>query len=246
MQPGSTYYVYVIFRLNGIPCYVGKGKGRRAEHHARFSHNKHLKAIYKLANGSLPLVKVRENLTDSQSCAIEIALISAIGRIDLGTGPLVNFTSGGEGLSGHIKSAETIAKLRKKRPPFTDEHLKNMSLSMLGKKRSASSCAKQSATMTGMKRGPSPRRGIPNPAVSAAQLGRKSPETSKRLLGNTYGLGKNLGKNNQKPRKLTEKDVLEIRHRALNKENHAAIAHDYGIHKSQISLIHNRKTWAWL
>jgi hypothetical protein len=120
----QCYYVYVIFRPNGEPCYVGKGKRFRWTQHAKGSHNLHLRRIYEAANGDLPIVKVRENLTDAEACKVEIALILAIGRGK--NGPLVNFTDGGNGVSGHIQSEETRQKKREKllgrpRPPHVVE-----------------------------------------------------------------------------------------------------------------------------
>lgn len=102
-------YVYVVFRLDGEPCYVGKGKRGRWKQHITKSHNSHLQRIFAKAGGDLPIVKVREGLTDADACETEIALIAAIGRVKNG-GPLVNFTDGGEGSSGLVQSKETVAK----------------------------------------------------------------------------------------------------------------------------------------
>lgn len=244
----TDFYVYVISRMDGEPCYIGKGRGKRWKHHSKFSHNKHLRNIYNQAGGTLPIVKLRENLTDAEACQTEIALIRAIGRKDLELGPLVNFTDGGEGLSGNTKSIETREKLRKAMTGrvFTEEWLKHMSLSRLGKRRSPESIEKQRKTITGRKRGPSPLRGIPNPGVRAAHLGKKNPSASEKLKGNKNSLGKNTGYMKNHPRKLTPEMVIEIRNRAAIGEAHRLIANDYGIHKSQITLIHRRKTWSWL
>lgn len=250
MQPKNEYYVYVIFRPNGIPCYVGKGKGRRSEHHALFSHNRHLKNIYSQAGGKLPLVKIREGLTDPEACEIERAFIAAIGREDLGLGPLVNFCDGGEGRSGVIQTEEKRRKLSLalKGRKFTEEHLRNMSLSRKGKKRSPESCAKQSATVSGQKRPwhSEIMKGRSAPWVREARLGKKMPGISAKLMGNKNSVGKNTGESSGVPRKLTKEIVIEIRKRAADGENHQLIANDYGIHKSQISAIHTRRTWAWL
>ena len=250
MRSQNEFYVYVIFRPNGIPCYVGKGKGQRADHHARFSHSKHLRNIFNKAGGKLPVVKVREGLTDAEACATEIAFIAAIGRIDLGTGPLVNLCEGGQGLAGHVKSAETRAKLSLalKGVPRTAEWLANMSKSRMGMKRSPESRAKQSATMYGQKRPwhSEALKGRPAPWVHEARLGTKNPEHAKKMLGNKHSVGKNTGSSSNVPRKLNADIIREIRLRAAAGEKHQSIASDYGIHKSQISLIHNRRTWAWV
>lgn len=116
------FYVYVIFRPNGIPCYIGKGRKGRWKQHFKGSHNKRLRRVFAQSGGDLPIVKVRERLTNVEACAAEIALIRAVGRQDIGTGPLVNFTDGGEGLLGHIPTPETRSKRSaaltgRKRPP---------------------------------------------------------------------------------------------------------------------------------
>jgi len=98
------HYIYVAFYPNGIPCYVGKGKGGRWLHHLTKSHNKRLAGVVRKAGGSIPIIKLRENLTEAEAFEIEIALIAAIGRRDLGTGPLLNLTAGGDGVVGHRRT----------------------------------------------------------------------------------------------------------------------------------------------
>jgi NUMOD3 motif-containing protein len=116
----SDSYVYIIFRPNGIPCYVGKGRGDRWKRTIQRAHNPHLTAIAKQAGGDLPLVKIRYGLTDQESSSIEMAFISAIGREENG-GPLVNLTDGGEGTSGAVMTQEW----RKNRSAKAKEMWKN-------------------------------------------------------------------------------------------------------------------------
>lgn len=99
------FYVYMIFDLSGIPRYVGKGSGARWKRRDRHCDNPHLANIFKAAGGSLPIVKVRERLTEDEAFETEKALISAIGREAFG-GTLTNVTDGGEGTSGAVMSAE--------------------------------------------------------------------------------------------------------------------------------------------
>jgi hypothetical protein len=94
-------YVYLLFRLDGTPLYVGKGKGDRWLRHARRGGrhpNLHLRRIILAAQAEgkeLPVIKLRENLTDAQALEIERCFIAAIGR-EANGGPLVNLTDGGE------------------------------------------------------------------------------------------------------------------------------------------------------
>lgn len=99
--------VYVIFypachpKHFGQPCYVGKGKVNRLREHVKGSHNPQLKSIFKSANDDLPMIIVREGLSNIEAFEIEVLLISIIGRADQGTGTLVNHTNGGEGVVGY-------------------------------------------------------------------------------------------------------------------------------------------------
>lgn len=109
--------VYVIFRSNGDPCYVGQGKEKRLRDHFNnvrlgTHNNKHLSAIIKNAGGSLPIVKLFSHLTPEKAIEFEKAWIAALGRDP--KGPLVNLTDGGEGTYGKKHSDETKQKIREK------------------------------------------------------------------------------------------------------------------------------------
>ena len=109
----ANFYVYILFRLNGLPCYVGKGKGNRwARHEGRAKHkNRHLGSIIdqaRAAGRELPKVKAAENLTEETAFELERLLIGCIGRGE--NGPLVNLTDGGDGPAGYKPSPELIAR----------------------------------------------------------------------------------------------------------------------------------------
>ena len=76
-----------------------------------------------------------DNLTWENACKIEVELISKYGRVDLGTGTLVNLTDGGEGTLKRITIPETRLKMSKTRKgaKCTNEHKEKTRLSMLGK-----------------------------------------------------------------------------------------------------------------
>jgi hypothetical protein len=116
----KVYYVYALFRpagfeREGIPFYIGKGKGKRWLDHEKVSEahpNKHLTAIVKKAKRldlEIPKIKIRENLTEQEAFEIEKAFIKAIGRGK--NGPLVNMTDGGDGSSGWKHSPEWRASM---------------------------------------------------------------------------------------------------------------------------------------
>ena len=110
MAERSVSYVYILFHhVYGTPLYVGKGKGERWNDHEwmndKHHNNNYLRSVIRAAKKlkiRLPKIKVREGLTDAEAIETEIALIAAIGRKDLGSGPLANLTAGGDGFAGYI------------------------------------------------------------------------------------------------------------------------------------------------
>lgn len=137
MTESRRFYVYVLFRENGWPFYVGMGCGRRWLDHERSIRrgvpdgNRRKNAIISnmLAAGwaDIPKIKVAEHLTHAEAVAYEIAWISAIGRFP--NGPLVNLTDGGDGTPGVDPSAETREKLSQagRGRPKSSEHRANIS-----------------------------------------------------------------------------------------------------------------------
>jgi hypothetical protein len=134
------FYVYLLRRLDGRPCYVGKGKGERWRHQR--GRNEHLLNIIrqaKLLGKELPAEKIRENLSEDEAFALERKLIAFYGREDLGTGDLVNLTDGGEGLSGYKPSPTSNAKRSAalKGREKTIEHVANAAAALRGSKKSS-------------------------------------------------------------------------------------------------------------
>jgi hypothetical protein len=81
----ARFYVYILFDFLGQPRYVGKGTGDRWLHHERKTDSINiLKNSYieqaTIVLGEVPKIKVRENLTEAEAFALEVALIKAIGR----------------------------------------------------------------------------------------------------------------------------------------------------------------------
>lgn len=210
-EPLRKHYVYVGFRPNGIPCYVGKGKGKRWMFHekARDHYNLHLACIIKKAGGSIPIVIVRKRLTEIEAFETEIALIKAIGRADLGLGPLVNLTDGGDGqfnlaeesrkkISDSHKAANRPASFyrnigaKRKNYSHSEETKSKMSAAATGRKRAPFSDEWKQKISLSMKGRPAPwLKGKPilesqRLALSKAHKGRKqSPEQIRKRIAAT-------------------------------------------------------------
>jgi hypothetical protein len=131
----DKYYVYGHYKTgeSDIPFYIGKGNGRRAYEKTR--QNKHWHSIVDKYGYVVKILA--EGLSQEESFWLETQLIGMFGRHDLGNGPLVNHTDGGDGGSGHkyVPSEEVKQRTSRtmKNAPHTDEHNKNVSKALMGK-----------------------------------------------------------------------------------------------------------------
>jgi hypothetical protein len=139
-QERKESYVYILFRPNGVPCYVGKGVGNRWLRHEWQTHNLRLARIIKSAGGSLPKIKIREGLTDAEAHETEQAFIAAIGRVAHG-GPLVNFE--------HTELTKQKMSAASKGKPKSPEHVEKIRQRMMGNVPSEATRAKLSAAHSG-------------------------------------------------------------------------------------------------
>ncbi len=101
-------YCYENFSFLYKPFYVGKGKDDRFKSNCG-RNDDFINIINEIKKIGLQLIKFKiyENLNEEQSLKIEKQLIEEIGRIESGTGYLINRTSGGQGTSGFKHSEET-------------------------------------------------------------------------------------------------------------------------------------------
>lgn len=134
-------YIYRDPSRQHEPIYVGKGHARRAWHHlkrkGRHPFVQRLRCMRK--NNIDPSIEIIDALDESHAFLMEECLIQIIGRKDLGRGPLLNLTDGGDGVSnpsvdtrikigsankGRKRSLETIEKIRINgiRPSFKGRH----------------------------------------------------------------------------------------------------------------------------
>lgn len=192
------FYVYIHCRAtDGKPFYVGKGQGRRA--HSTKDRNKHWRHVD--AKHGRDLRFIDANLTEDRAFELEGFLIDFIGRADLGRGPLVNMTDGGEGHAGYCQSQDLRdrrgAKLKGlKRTP---EQRASMSASMKGIPKSAEHREKIRQSM--LKKGVNPAfrlaglaalRGRVLSAESRAKIKANQPHARKVICVETGQVFENL------------------------------------------------------
>lgn len=185
--PPNRFYVYLLFRADGRPLYVGKGHGRRwLSHEQERELRRNLRksnaikiALAKL--GDVPKVKIAENLTEAEAFNLERIFIEAIGRAP--DGPLANLATGGEGQSGWHWSDEGRAK---------------MSASRRGVKKSVEHRRKIAAAHTGKKRPYAPRHAGPDEIERTRKMGLanrgKIPSAETRQKMSTTRSGRKWGK----------------------------------------------------
>ena len=122
------HYVYQYFDpLRNEIIYIGKGTGRRAYHHLKRKDRHPLtqRLGYMKDRGADPIISIFPREDELSSLNEEIRLIAVIGRKDLGLGPLLNLTDGGEGVNGRIISEETLKKVKGR--PLSDDHKRAIS-----------------------------------------------------------------------------------------------------------------------
>lgn len=142
----GSFYVYCLFRPNGLPFYIGKGTKKRMWDHEKPGRigNCHKSNIIRQAQNNgleIPKAILRDNLSEQEAYEVEEALIKAIGRHP--DGPLVNRSHGGEGSNSGVERSEAwragISAANKGRigpnvgRTFSEEARANMSAAHKGK-----------------------------------------------------------------------------------------------------------------
>lgn len=195
----SEFYVYILYRPDGRPCYVGKGKRYRWKHHFYAATNRHLKSILAKYGDGIVVQRV-EDLSDDEAYELEELLIFDIGRQCDG-GPLANISTGGvAAASGTIADADRRKKQSDARQTWWAENRPEASANAkiryqndpayrqqmcraVEAARSAASVAKRVVKLTGRKVSQVTRDKLSESAKARATVDRSNGTT--RLNGNS-------------------------------------------------------------
>jgi len=144
-------YLYRHIRLdNNTPFYIGIGSSvDYSRAYERFARNTLWKNIINKTEYRIEIVL--DELSWDEACIKEREFIALYGRRDLGKGPLVNLTDGGDGIFGFKHSEETKTKLRK--PKSRESELKRQeTYKQLNYSHSKDTKQKISTALIGIKR----------------------------------------------------------------------------------------------
>ena len=127
----EVFYVYEHIRndTNEI-FYVGKGSNDRC--FTKIGRNQHWHNIVNFAGFNVRMIF--ENITEELALELEKELIKELRKQGV---PLVNYTDGGDGVSGYKHTNEARAKMSEKKTgvklePFSEEHKQKMSKAAMG------------------------------------------------------------------------------------------------------------------
>jgi hypothetical protein len=173
----TNFYIYILFRDDGTPFYVGKGNGNRWNQHElavrnkakRRGENLHktniIRKMFAAGWTEVPKIKIAERLTREKACEYEIAWITALGRRP--DGPLVNRTNGGDGTaapSEETRQKMRAAKLGKKPSEATLVQLRMMNVGRKHANRRGPACSEATRQK-----------------IRIAKLGKKRPEVGAKV-----------------------------------------------------------------
>lgn len=148
--------VYRHLKPNGEVFYIGIGKTKKRAY-SKCGRNRHWHNTVNKYGYEVQILK--EGLSWEEACELECILIDYYGRRDLGLGPLVNMTDGGDGMLGLKHSEEAKQKISsamkgntyRKGIIMSEEQKLKLSEALKGKKHSEETKDKISEAMKGGK-----------------------------------------------------------------------------------------------
>lgn len=216
--------------------YVGIGNSERP--YSKTGRNRFWGRIVNKVGYDIEIVHTK--LTWEEACKLERQYIKEFGRRDLGLGNLVNLTDGGEG--GENPSKETRKKISEgnKGKILTKKTKQLIGSSKQGEKSNHSILTEKDVRKI--------VKEYTTTNITQEELGKKygvsGQYISKIIQGKVWGHLNLQTDRNNKSKKLTKEDVLEIRRLgALGGITHREIAEKFGIKRRSATSIINRNNW---
>jgi len=103
----KQFYVYIHYKPNGIPFYVGKGSMKRTKDFWNGRNRHHRFVVNKYGKENIGIETI-ECIDEEHSFAIEIKLICLLRNLGF---PLANVCDGGEGRGGRVLSEDHKRKI---------------------------------------------------------------------------------------------------------------------------------------
>ena len=177
MKPGTFTYGNLTF--NYEPFYVGKGCNGRMDDHLYNAKRMNKGGKSPVLNKCWSLItkfncepiisKYETGLTEDIAFWLEIQLIAEIGRRNMGKGPLLNLTDGGDGVSGgrwhlskEIRESRSIARKGKPGYPRSKESIEKGAQKLRGRKQNLTDEERREKSER-MKGDKNPMHGGPSP-----------------------------------------------------------------------------------
>lgn len=227
-QEEYRFYVYAYERKDGTPYYIGKGTGRRAYNTRRIINKPKDESRIKF---------YYNNLSESESFRLEKALIGFFGKKCDGTGILRNIADGGDGFSSD-EARKTSIKARDEgkhnRSILTKDVIENIFFDTRVNTEIAKDYGVDRVVISDIKN-KKRWKDITKDLVHSEEYYEKYNNNIINKLVTNVRLGESNGRS-----KLTENDVRKIRE---DKRTLKEIAEEYGIDRSNVGYIKNKKIW---
>jgi uncharacterized membrane protein len=201
------YYVYAHYKAddpNGLPFYIGKGKGKREYSNKR---NRFWRNI--VSKHGFISKKIADNLSEQAAWDLEILLISQFGKLCDHTGCLSNFSDGGEGAAGTKHTDQTKAKWSAAKKGKTWEEIYGLEQAQVIREKRKLTGRKPHSEETKKKLSEA-KKGSNNPMFGKKLAPEHRRKLSESKLGNTNTKGKKYSdkarQNYKKAAKLREAD----------------------------------------
>ena len=219
-EAAREFYVYLHSKPSGEVVYVGKGHGKRARQFYTSRNPHHRRSLAKIGHQNVRVTVFPCATDEAFALWYETLLIKMLREEGH---PLCNMTDGGDGVSGHRHSAESLAKMRaaQRGHVVTTEQAAKISAAKMG-----GVCSLETVSR-----------------MSAARKGRPWTERQRVAYEAKVANGTNLAGERHPLARLTPDLVRDIRRRYEAGAQYRQVAAELGMPASTVWKVVSRATW---